>query len=454
MGRLVKLIGAGIGLTTEAIKSRQSPSCSGSPAAGTSRSASDNVPYSGDPTQSVDLPTDHADQQDHDHHEDYDDTQDSEEHEEVRDEDDWDLDDAVEEYTGSRAAEDQEPPVDTDEVFRTFMAAIPPPPKSADLAKLPCPVIIPQRRPRNKSRGFIRAYAPVLEGCGIDQAMFMNFLKSFHQASKSSPSLDVINLAAFAVGFVPSPTAMAASITVQVAVGFAKEIQARQRTNSFLDKINNEFFMPRGLFCLIMTYKPDQSTPHEIVDISQTVRQTLAPASSTAKEHLKKIRLSSGKTYGEVELPESAPLIFPALDSLASDNGQGHNKFKRSQKFIANYFDRRAQATYTAQNPGSSLAVPVNSQFASRYSDPNHPANSGSLIALVTGGKVDPKRRKRERRARRKGLDPSAVLVAPREGRIKRMLKQDILYLIIVNLPTDDEMEASKVQVNNLMAAA
>ncbi|KAJ8098108.1 hypothetical protein POJ06DRAFT_282836 [Lipomyces tetrasporus] len=354
MGRLVKLIGTGIGLTTEAIKSRQSQA---SPVTATSRSASDNA----------------------------------------RDEDDWDLDDAVEEYTESRASEDQEPQVDTDEIFRTFMAAIPPLMESAALTKLPCPVIIPQRRPRNKSRGFIRAYAPVLEGCGIDQAMFMNFLKSFHKASKliqtlqSSPSLDVINLAAFAAGFAPSAAAKGASIAVQ-------EIQTRQRTNSFLDKTNNEFFKPRGLFCLIMTYKPDQSTPHEIVDISQTVRQTLAPASSTAKEHLKHIRLSSGKTYGEVELPESAPLIFPALDSLASDNGQGHNKLKRSQKFIADYFDRRAQATYAAQNPGSSLAVPIDSQFASRYSDPNHPANSGSLIALVTGGKGDPRRWRRERR--------------------------------------------------------
>ncbi|KAK9244406.1 hypothetical protein V1506DRAFT_541680 [Lipomyces tetrasporus] len=139
---------------------------------------------------------------------------------------------------------------------------------------------------------------------------------------------------------------------------------------------------------------------------------------------LKHIRLSSGKTYGEVELPESAPLIFPALDSLASDNGQGHNKLKRSQKFIADYFDRRAQATYAAQIPGSSLAVPIDSQFASRYSDPNHPANSGSLIALVTGGKGDPRRWRRERRARRRGQDPSTLPVAPREGPIKRMLKQ------------------------------
>ncbi|KAK9489557.1 hypothetical protein V1508DRAFT_327360, partial [Lipomyces doorenjongii] len=323
---------------------------------------------------------------------------------EARDEDDWDLDDAVEEYTGSRAGEDQEPQVDTDELFRTFMAAIPPPPNSTDITKLPWPVIIPQRRPRDKSRGFIRAYAPVLEGCGIDQALFMNFLKTFHQASKaslsitiyphqliqplqSSRSLEVINLAAVAAGFVPSPTAMATSIAVQVSVGIAKEVQTRHKTNSFLDKINDEFFKPRGLFCLIMTYKPDQSAPHEVVDISQTVQQTRAPASSTAKEHLKNLRLSSGKTYGEVELPESAPLIFPALDSLTS---QEHNKLKRSQKFIADYFDRRAQATYAAQNPGSSLAVPIDSQFASRYSDPNHPANSGSLIALVTGGKVDP----------------------------------------------------------------
>ncbi|KAK9371539.1 uncharacterized protein V1513DRAFT_386639 [Lipomyces chichibuensis] len=434
MGRLVKLFGAGIGLTTEAIKSRQSQSPLPSSAAGsTSRSASVNGPqYNDDGTQSVDLPTHPADQQgdyDDDHND-----HDSEEHEEVRDEDDWDLDDAVEEYTVSQAREDQEPLVDTDDIFRKFIDANPPPPRSADLTKLPCPVIIPQRRPRNKSRGFIRAYAPVLEGCGIDQAMFMNFLKSFHQASKaililiqppqSSASLDVINLAAFAAGFVPSPTAMAASISVQVAVGFAREIQARQRTNSFLDKMNNEFFKPRGLFCLIMTYKPDQSSPHEIVDISQTVRQTLEPASSTAKEHLKRLRLSSGTTYGEVELPESAPLVFPALDSLASDNGQEQNKLKRSQKFIADYFDRRAQATFNAQNHGSSLAVPMDSQFASRYSDPNHPANSGSLIALVTGGKVDPRRRRRERRARRKGLDPSTVPVAPREARIKRMLKQ------------------------------
>jgi hypothetical protein len=36
--------------------------------------------------------------------------------------------------------------------------------------RLPLTVVLPQRRPKDRSRGFIRAYAPVLENCGIDQA--------------------------------------------------------------------------------------------------------------------------------------------------------------------------------------------------------------------------------------------------------------------------------------------
>ena len=52
--------------------------------------------------------------------------------------------------------------------------------------RLPCPVVIPQRRPKNKEGGFIRAYAPVLLECGIDEATFMNFIDSLNQAVKVS----------------------------------------------------------------------------------------------------------------------------------------------------------------------------------------------------------------------------------------------------------------------------
>ena len=50
--------------------------------------------------------------------------------------------------------------------------------------RLQYPVIIPQRRPGSKIRGFVRAYAPVLADYDIDQDAFLNFLKTFHKASQ------------------------------------------------------------------------------------------------------------------------------------------------------------------------------------------------------------------------------------------------------------------------------
>ena len=50
--------------------------------------------------------------------------------------------------------------------------------------RLQDPVIIPQRRPENKSRGWVLAYAPSLAACGIDQTTFLNFLHDFNHSSK------------------------------------------------------------------------------------------------------------------------------------------------------------------------------------------------------------------------------------------------------------------------------
>ena len=66
--------------------------------------------------------------------------------------------------------------------------------KSGDL---PCPVIIPQRRPRDWTRGFMRAYAPVLADCGISQDIFLDFLKTFHAVNRHLPLLKVVNSAAW-----------------------------------------------------------------------------------------------------------------------------------------------------------------------------------------------------------------------------------------------------------------
>jgi hypothetical protein len=192
-----------------------------------------------------------------------------------------------------------------------------------------------------------------------------------------------------------------------------------------------------------MTYKPESSDSHALLDITQAISSSMNPASSGMKQTFKNLRLSSGKTYGELELPQAAPLIFPALDQLAAstaeEGAKKQSKMKSSQKFVADYFDRRAQAQYAAENPNSSLAQNPSTGFASRYADPNHPANSGSLVALVTGGALNPEaRRQRKRSSRRtyraymRGEPITSQTGKKREGLVKRLLKKVRLYLLIV----------------------
>ena len=341
---------------------------------------------------------------------------------------------------------------------------------------LPCPVILPQRRPKNKERGFVRAYAPVLEQySGIDQKMFIDFLQDLDKASKASPVFNVINVACFAVGFVPSPIAMAASAAVQVASRTGQEVQSRYRRNTYLDQINETLFKPRGLYCMIMTFKPDAAAilPTNISSTDQAFAKVPADlsSSSTLTQNLAKLKLTSGATTGEVSLPESAPLIYPALETLAAQapNGEKISSLKQSSAFMASYFDRRAQAIYTSSNTSSKLVVPEDQrQFKSKYADPNHPIHAGTLVGLVTGGRYDPIKEKRagraQRRAARKGvvlteeelgqarmgreLDPSrsgrrekgkgavGLVLSP----VRKAMKKDVLYLTVVNLPSEGEM--------------
>lgn len=118
---------------------------------------------------------------------------------EVNDEAAWELDDMAEmvappSYADSEADsftpaaaenESDESKVKKEEkMILDLLRMAGPPPQPAQ--RLPCPVIIPQRRPRNKDRGFVRAYAPVLDECGISQDVFLKFLKDWLAASQVS----------------------------------------------------------------------------------------------------------------------------------------------------------------------------------------------------------------------------------------------------------------------------
>jgi hypothetical protein len=154
MGPITRVIGNGIGLASEYHANRQA---SKSPL----RPASDVPPQEeGDDS---DGSTDH-------------------------DEDNWELDRVQREVVpDALSGEDGR---DVDEVLKAFFEKHPPPPEYSEFGRLPCPVILPQRRPQMNTRGFVRAYAPVLQDCNIDQATWMDFLNGFQKAIKVSALVD------------------------------------------------------------------------------------------------------------------------------------------------------------------------------------------------------------------------------------------------------------------------
>lgn len=500
IGRIVRGVGSGIGLASEAIQHQKDKK--------NSRSGSSDQqtlqPQTSTSGEKKSLSREVSSDSDSD---------DGDEKILNTDEAEWALDDAAAELEAkfgpppAYTYEDEKKPQSTD----TPGALFPRSSSTSNYKPLPYPVILPQRRPHDRKRGFVRAYAPVLESHSqISQSEFLNFLSQLDESAKTSPIFTVINVAAFAIGWIPNPIAMAVGTAVQIVNGTAQELTSRRGRNDFLDKANREFFMPRGLFCMIMMFKPEVwEEPVLTGDVTSSdlalSKYASSEGDSALKRNLKSIRLQSGNTKGEWALPEAAPLVYPALDAAANTqaptttSSQGNelspqssntssvsslqNTFKSSSDFINTYLDRRARDTYAGTYPTSKLATTRSTSdqnikpYASRFSDPNHPANSGTILGLLTGGHFDPLASKRvlkaERRARRRGqtlteAERQNIRLGRRENYgagasrkqernlqndnltgfqgkpikriVRRALRQDVLYLTVVNLPSEAEM--------------
>jgi hypothetical protein len=210
--------------------------------------------------------------------------------------------------------------------------------------------------------------------------------------NQASTWINVVFLTAGAIGFYPDPIVMGVTIAVQVVAGTARELQIRQRSNNYLDEINEQLFKPRGLFALAMCFDPSSAPKIENrhVNLADTVAKYdkpvqassgnagLSPEASSLegkgkskssfsmdsmKNSLKSIRVQSGTTHGELEMPSAAALIFPEVDKAVTDmgdqvlaEGKGEeemaarikNKFKHAGEFVASYTDKRSQAEYVS----------------------------------------------------------------------------------------------------------
>jgi hypothetical protein len=333
------------------------------------------------------------------------------------------------------------------------------------ISALPRPVILPQRRPNDKSRGFVRAYAPDLGTYkGIDEATFLDFLKQFHTSSQASGWLKVINVAAIGAGFAPSLIAIAVSASVQAGARIGLEAQTRYRTNTYLDKANEELFHPRNLHCMVMTFKPDNadtllsmnavdgtSSPRILSRLSSYASSSMSPGAGSNSGKYRKVG-SDGVTNGELEFPEAAALVYPSpsssQESLYDDdaNAQRPSTWKTTGKVLSDYKDRRAQAKWSAEHGhDSQLSMPGatdSNRFASKWSDPN--ANPLGFITDLrqqrSRGKAQLRPDELLDRVRSRGQSGGSSGPGGLIGGVKNFMKQDVLYLLIAEIPSDEEM--------------
>lgn len=186
--------------------------------------------------------------------------------------------------------------------------------------RLELPVVITQRRPKARTRGFIRAYAPILQNVGIDQETFLDFIDQLNKAVEPSPWISAIDLASLAGHAFPEPIHLLISASALMATQITAEVVSRSKSNAFLDKMNQEFFKPKDLIALVVTWKPkkDGSEQNEtgIIDIDMSVaaakNKLVEDTAPGVKRSNSMIQMpSAGKMF---ELPEFAPLVFPQLD--------------------------------------------------------------------------------------------------------------------------------------------
>ncbi|OHW98192.1 FAD binding domain-containing protein [Colletotrichum incanum] len=238
--------------------------------------------------------------------------------------------------------------------------------------------------------------------------MFLDFVDTFNKALEPSPWINALNLAGFAGSAMPEPASMLFGFGVEYATEAALEGHSRYSSNTFLDRVNTQYFNPRGLVCLVVTWQPgisgnqltvnfegDATASRSEPGISERIAD-VATQKTSAKEGWQGMKNQMGKmmklSNGNFDWPEPAPLVFPATDDVTgseSDSGaKKKNALDRMEIWMEDMSDKRAQAKWVDENSDKSAAsLMPNHEFRSRYADPNHPAASGDIVALVTGGR-------------------------------------------------------------------
>ena len=201
--------------------------------------------------------------------------------------------------------------------------------------------------------------------------------------------------------------------------------------------MNEQFFKPKGLFCMIMTNKPQREAPAEPLDISQSIAKVTVPVETKMKRQLRDLRTSDGIICGEVEVPAAAPLVFPELDAAVEGaDGTKQNALKRGGKAINNYIEKRSEAI------DAKRTVKTDRKEAKR-------AQKDLEKACKDERKGKPVKKTKPRKKGVKRMLKQVSIKVRAASSNSNCSSQDVLYLMVVNMPREEELEAARLALTS-----
>lgn len=143
------------------------------------------------------------------------------------------LEDYAEPHKSTDFDEEDGTPIDTateeeaDEAISSFTESNSRLSVTTPRGRIACPVVIPQRRPGNRERGFMKAYAPILSQHDISKEHFHSFINTLNKAIQASKFIAAVQIAAFGASFVPNQISLGVTAAVQIVSAVAAKAQIR-----------------------------------------------------------------------------------------------------------------------------------------------------------------------------------------------------------------------------------
>lgn len=184
-------------------------------------------------------------------------------------------------------------------------------------SEFPLPVAIPERRVKSRSRGSVQAYSPALAERGISQDSFLDLINTLNKVLEPNPYLYAINLADVVGMVIPEPALMPVGIAAGIVADASIETQSRVQSNNFLDRVNEAYFAPSGLMCVVVTWDPD--TVHQRRKDPIEIRDTKTTRMTGDDLKLKNVVKSMSSSNGQRQLllAQLQELMLPSDDDLA-----------------------------------------------------------------------------------------------------------------------------------------